>query len=896
MTIEIIINEQLNPVTLTFESPKGDKGAPLTWETMSDEDKEQLVLDVGQSSGIQTAIINANTAAENANEAAAAIPPTQTIVEKVLDAFSPIEEKVEEIYPQIFDVATSTVGFSNFTGTVASGIDCVCFNRNCFSEISGKVKTIRGKFSAIGSFYIVVMRKSGLSYSDHFISSAANVATAGVTLDIDVRDLDIDVQIGDAIGLLYLTADSPRAPVVYANTGNPLHASAVIVKNVTTGKYAVGASYIENTSSAPYAGLAMSFDVIVEQSVNNIEEIKYDIEGLKANEITVVDSEVRSAANVTLQYLPARGISELIGNSTYSLNGMSMHTVISKSTIFNRIEFAIYGGTDTVTELRLYKGNYLTLNPSGLTLLHSKNYLAGQLGSNQNEPNILDLNEYMKLNAGEYLYLFLYASAGSLLTIRRFTTPESSPVRNRFMYKAVTANPFTEAWTLSSADYYAPDFRLSLIDREIDRKLSDIKSAVVRSPKIQLPSKIYACVGKRLNLHYNAIALMSSGIRITTSCSIGNGYGDFYTVTPAATGTYILTFTAWDYANNILEEKSTQLVVIAAAAPASPKNVLFLGDSNTSPGVTSEVVKLAFDAMGGSAVTFWGLSRAGTTKVTEGRDGWTFANFAGAGPTMYKFNVSGVTSVLTGAGYTNNGSTFQVLEVNITAGSGYINTQRVAGSNLPTASGNLVKASGTGDSSIAFSSISTVSGNPLWNGATSALDVANYRTAMLGMGSGTKFDCVYIQLGINDSGQQPTSVNSDTFISGIINNAKLVIAAFLADSPTCKIIVALTPACNSTGGGFPSERMLKYFELNIWKLSDAIIANFDNGVYSPNVSVAYTRAFVHRYYGYPMADVAVSLRYSGIVKGINTNSVHPRAEGYLEAGDSLFAHCLAMLQ
>lgn len=91
MTIEIIINEQLNPVTLTFENPKGDKGdpgEPLPFADWSTEDKAELTLDVVNSSGIQTVIGEAeaaatlattkagvaDAAAQNADEAVAGIP------------------------------------------------------------------------------------------------------------------------------------------------------------------------------------------------------------------------------------------------------------------------------------------------------------------------------------------------------------------------------------------------------------------------------------------------------------------------------------------------------------------------------------------------------------------------------------------------------------------------------------------------------------------------------------------------------------------------------------------------------------------------------------------------------------------------------------------------------
>lgn len=87
-----------------------------------------------------------------------------------------------------------------------------------------------------------------------------------------------------------------------------------------------------------------------------------------------------------------------------------------------------------------------------------------------------------------------------------------------------------------------------------------------------------------------------------------------------------------------------------------------------------------------------------------------FKNAGGIGARFArrKFTVSGVTVNPTeGATYTNNGSTFTVMYANIVAGSGTIETWMSTPVADPTASGNLTKASGTGDASIAFSSWTT---------------------------------------------------------------------------------------------------------------------------------------------------------------------------------------------
>jgi lysophospholipase L1-like esterase len=168
------------------------------------------------------------------------------------------------------------------------------------------------------------------------------------------------------------------------------------------------------------------------------------------------------------------------------------------------------------------------------------------------------------------------------------------------------------------------------------------------------------------------------------------------------------------------------------------------------------------------------------------------------------------------------------------------------------------------------------------------LDIANYRTVKLGLDSGTKFDLVSIQLGINDIGQTPSAVLSDATISGITNNLKAIVSAFTVDNPTGKVIVQLSPSCNSTGGGFGASSQFPLYMTNMFKLRNSLVTAFDSGAFNANVYIGYAGAFMHRFYGYPQATVNISSRYSGVTESYNTNSVHPRTEGYQELGDGIF--------
>ena len=100
--------------------------------------------------------------------------------------------------------------------------------------------------------------------------------------------------------------------------------------------------------------------------------------------------------------------------------------------------------------------------------------------------------------------------------------------------------------------------------------------------------------------------------------------------------------------------------------------------------------------------TNWAQGMSGTLAQQVIANSKVYACVATA---TYTFTVSGVSvSPTNGAAYTNNGQTFYVVSTNIAAGSGTI---LCTGTGAPGASGTLTKSSGTGDSTISFSSVAT---------------------------------------------------------------------------------------------------------------------------------------------------------------------------------------------
>ncbi|MGV3705453.1 MAG: hypothetical protein ACO1NU_08745 [Arcticibacter sp.] len=479
-----------------------------------------------------------------------------------------------------------------------------------------------------------------------------------------------------------------------------------------------------------------------------------------------------------------------------------------------------------------------------------------------------------------------YTGTGSdVLKQLLFKAPEGTSFIRYCSYKPVNV---TETQRLLYKDPvpYIFSSELNRLNAEISA-LKEGESGIGPKPSIVTPSKILLVTGYPISLYYENFISDVKGFNVSVDCAIGTGYVNFWKVTPTTEGTFSMTIRVYKDAV-VVSEKSLQVVVKAASQLLTEKNGVSIGDSLTEPVYTINAIISNFQKLGGVQPVFRGTKTGGKT---EGRSGWTAENFATGGLVFYRFEFTGHTAPMTQwTSFTNNGSTFTVYEVNRTDGNGYVNMTRSAGTNLPDASGVLVSTSGL--QSITYTSYSVGSGNPLWDGTK--LNVANYRTVVLGMPENVKFDIVNMQLGINDIGQSPNAVLSDAVIATKVSHQKAIVDAFIADNPTGRIIVQLEPSCNNTAGGFPKLSHYFYYRQNMFKLWKALLNQFDNAVYNPNVYVGISGLAIHPFEGYPQGTVKASDRYTSATP-VNTNSVHPRAEGYQEIGDHVFHQILHLL-
>jgi hypothetical protein len=143
---------------------------------------------------------------------------------------------------------------------------------------------------------------------------------------------------------------------------------------------------------------------------------------------------------------------------------------------------------------------------------------------------------------------------------------------------------------------------------------------------------------------------------------------------------------------------------VTTAVTGLQKNKIIL--ANEQPIETEEIGNLLFIANGQVQVY------DGNTPSEFGFHVYPEISNAGSGVTIYAFTTnsySGTGTVTAGATYTNNGQTFTVLsDFQADFGEAII---FCSGTGAPSASGNLTKASGTGDTTIGFSSVTTTTGS-----------------------------------------------------------------------------------------------------------------------------------------------------------------------------------------
>ncbi len=419
---------------------------------------------------------------------------------------------------------------------------------------------------------------------------------------------------------------------------------------------------------------------------------------------------------------------------------------------------------------------------------------------------------------------------------------------------------------------------------------------------IVIPDIVYAIVGTELNIWNDTVALsIDKGLmspinyQIRWGCSKGTITDRCFRFTPTASDVGNLTCNCYiyDIIGNLAYSKEFTIKVLAKDALQSSKNIVYFGDSLGSGAATALYDNFNdSNRFGGTIPNMLGTH--GTTKHYEAVGGYKWESYATKGSPAYRVNVSNVSSVGLWAVYSDGSHNFEVIEVNITEGTGNILLSRhyTNPGTLIMPTGTLTKVSGSGDSTIPYTGAFQESANPLWNETTEQLDINQYKTMLVNLGQLSSvndvIDAVSFQFGINDSILANNLPQLHEYIDDLYN-------LFVGDNPNCKFIIGLTTSSgndvNGSGANYGASNNWEGYLKNTYNIRKYYLTLLQE---YPNLRIATPNLYLDRYYGYAFGTRQISDRYT-TTEQYHTNYVHPDTSGYNQMADAYLACYVGVL-
>jgi len=430
----------------------------------------------------------------------------------------------------------------------------------------------------------------------------------------------------------------------------------------------------------------------------------------------------------------------------------------------------------------------------------------------------------------------------------------------------------------------------------------------VNNPRLVLPSKLYALVGKEFNLYYDAFALLPDlgtpqpNMLFDITCSIGVTKARCFRLTPTANqvGEYPMTIRAYSSFEKLLAIAQTTLVVVPAQNPSSQKRILCVGDSTTDD--TAQVVFGIRDNLdeisgGVSPLLVGHKPYYNNPSVNHGASTGKNFNFFANGITVLKINMVnlpndvGVYPNLTFTLMDNTGYIVNIRTEFQGSGKAYsiADVWRAGSSPVDTSFTGQLRTNGVAG----FPSVVDVESVEILNNYSpfrynGNLDFAQYATS-IGLSNNEKIDLFSIDLGINDS---RGAIQSESTRNSILNNAKALAEAFHSYNPNGKIMFCLPKSCSN-----PRSNNSAYhdtYRSNIHALRENLIKTFDGNSNYPYCYVCNSGLSIDRFYGYPISTEPAAARYTETV-AVNTDDVHPRSQGYNQVADAMVSCMLYIL-
>lgn len=448
---------------------------------------------------------------------------------------------------------------------------------------------------------------------------------------------------------------------------------------------------------------------------------------------------------------------------------------------------------------------------------------------------------------------------------------------------------------------------ISFISSTVENRYSGYDWALYKYQSVKdgssliYPGEINAVVGDTLQLFYRGMSkvINTHSFDFFAKCRYGIMYPRYFEYTPTAgnVGKQLLTLQLRNIDGQVLSGVQLQINVVGVpVSPSSEKRILILGDSLTQAGVwpheldrrltSTDIAKPTMPAGKGlSNIRFiGGMENSGTRYFGVG--GWGWSSYANEGAPAFRFQVTGVTSIVKGAVYSNNGFRYTVMENNTTGGVGNILCSTSAATNVPSASGTLTKVSGNGDAGITFTSSAADQQNPLWNG--NGISFANYVSKLGESG----LDCVSILLGWNDIHPEQTD------FSAIRTNIVAILSALHNDYPQAKAVLMglQVPSLNggmganygASGGYADLYGMIRaVFNYNTFLRELSEEDDYSSFVHYADVACEFDSEN-----NMPQASVQVNTRNSATeMRG--TNGVHPSNDGQYQIADVAYRYIVA---
>lgn len=417
---------------------------------------------------------------------------------------------------------------------------------------------------------------------------------------------------------------------------------------------------------------------------------------------------------------------------------------------------------------------------------------------------------------------------------------------------------------------------------------------------LSLAEKYYLVVNDRFELFYRGIVKMHNPYQyyVKASCEKGYTYNRYFTYTPLVgeEGEYQLTISLYDDEGNIIESKSTILVVNKISFESNKKlNVLCIGDSLTSNGVWPYVGYERFSETFSNSLNFIGKMKKDEVGY-EGYGGWQWKTFC----TDYNNSVTSCVWVECKHELTEEDQHSKWMNDNREWIVETIENNRIKfkrGNNNNTCNPKLDNVfhhleHGSHTKDIEVIKYEYSEGNPFWNKNINDIDFSYY----LKENNFPTPDLVFILLSWNG---QYMPYNKDFSVHS--EYSQKMIRRIHNDFPNALIglIGIQLPCCNGGitacygASGYYHDwygETITAFNYNEWleKLTK-------NDEYKDYVFYSDLKSQFDTEYNFHTKDMPVNNR-SKITERIGVNGIHPSMDGYLQMGDVFYRFLVEMIK